>query len=511
MLFIKIYGGIVINYVVISFLSILLFFEIYHELTIFQQAGYKIKEYFKHFRKYYLYSLSGFVRLQTVLLGILYCWYDNWFLGLLTLFFIFGCIVLKEKKILTLKITKRISRMFFTIIIIYLIQIFTVMPLLFINIYIVPILIIVTNIINAPIENLINRYYIEKAKNKIGKLELIKIGITGSYGKTSCKYFLSSILSSRYLVHKTPKSYNTCLGITKDILNNLEDYNEIYIAEMGATKQKDIEKINNILNINIGIITSIGTQHLDSFKTIENVLKTKLELLKSKNIDTLIINADNEYLDEYEYPEHLKVIKVGIKNKNVNYSATNLVEKFNYISFQVNDILFEANLNGIHNVTNLLLVYAVCKELKLSDFEIIEEIKNLESVEHRLALIKKEGYQILDDSFNSNFEGFISALNVLNKVNTIKILITPGLVDQKEKLKEYYEKIGDLIVNVVDYVYLIDNENIYILVEYFKSNNFAKYIVVNSFEEAMKLVNKQENYSTVLIENDLTDYYLSRG
>ena len=510
MFFIKIYGGIIISYVVFFSLTILLFFEIYHELTIFQQAGYKIREYLKHFRKYYLYSLSGFIRLQTVLLGILYYWYDNWFLGFVTLFFTLGCIVLKEKKILTLKITKRILRFFFTFIIIYLIQILTTMSFIVVNIYIVPILIIITNFINAPFENLINRYYIKKAKKKINKLELIKIGITGSYGKTSCKYFLSNILSRKYLVHKTPKSYNTCLGITKDILNNLEDYNEIYIAEMGATKLKDIEKINNILNINIGIITSIGTQHLDSFKTIENILKTKLEILKSKNIETLIINADNEYLDTYEYPEYLKVIKVGIKNKNVNYSATNLVEKFNYISFRINDILVEANLNGIHNVTNLLLVYAVCKELKLDDFEIIEEIKNLESVEHRLSLVVKEDYQILDDSFNSNFEGFISALNVLNKVNTIKILITPGLVDQKEKLKEYYKKICDLIVKIVDYVYLVDNENIYILVEYFKTNDFTKYIVVNSFEEAMKLVKKQKNYSTVLIENDLTDYYLSR-
>ena len=115
MLFIKIYGGISIKIIIWIFLFILFFYETYHELTIFQQSSYKNKEYLKHFRKYYFSSVSSFLRLQVLMLGILYYWYKHWFLGFLILFLIFGCINLKEKKILKLKFTKRITRLFITI------------------------------------------------------------------------------------------------------------------------------------------------------------------------------------------------------------------------------------------------------------------------------------------------------------------------------------------------------------------------------------------------------------
>lgn len=487
------------------------FYETYHELTIFQQSSYKNKEYFKHFRKYYFSSVSSFLRLQVLMLGILYYWYKHWFLGFLILFLIFGCINLKEKKILKLKFTKRITRLFLTIgLYVFVSSIFS-RYLLLVNVYIVPFIIILCNYINYPIEVLINCFYIKKAKRKIEKCNIIKIGITGSYGKTSCKYFLTNVLSSKYLVHKSPKSYNTMLGITKDVLNNLKEYDEIYIAEMGATKPKDIEKINQIINIDIGIITSIGTQHLDSFKNIDNIIKTKLEILKSNNIKTLVVNIDNEYLENYKYPSDIKIIKVSTRNKNADYYAYDIEESFNLIKFKINNLVLEANLLGIHNVTNLLLTYAVCKEFELEDEEIQEVFKNIEAVEHRLSYTKYDNYQVIDDSFNSNFEGFKNAIRVLTLCDTRKILITPGLVDQKEKIQEYYQELGYIIMQNIDYVYLIKNENINALVNYFKNNQFNKYIVVESFKEAFERARNQNDYATILIENDLTDYYLSRG
>ena len=487
------------------------FYETYHELTIFQQSSYKNKEYFKHFRKYYFSSVSSFLRLQVLMLGILYYWYKHWFLGFLILFLIFGCINLKEKKILKLKFTKRITRLFLTIgLYVFVSSIFS-RYLLLVNVYIVPFIIILCNYINYPIEVLINCFYIKKAKRKIEKCNIIKIGITGSYGKTSCKYFLTNVLSSKYLVHKSPKSYNTMLGITKDVLNNLKEYDEIYIAEMGATKPKDIEKINQIINIDIGIITSIGTQHLDSFKNIDNIIKTKLEILKSNNIKTLVINIDNEYLENYKYPSDVKIIKVSTRNKNADYYAYDIKESFNLIKFKINNLVLETNLLGIHNVTNLLLAYAVCKEFELEDEEIKEAFKNIEAVEHRLSYTKYDNYQVIDDSFNSNFEGFKNAIMVLSLCDTRKILITPGLVDQKEKIQEYYQELGYIIMQNIDYVYLIKNENINALVNYFKNNQFNKYIVVDSFKEAFERARNQNDYATILIENDLTDYYLSRG
>ena len=144
-------------------------------------------------------------------------------------------------------------------------------------------------------------------------------------------------------------------------------------------------------------------------------------------------------------------------------------------------------------------------------YSLIQVFKNIEAVEHRLSYTKYDNYQVIDDSFNSNFEGFKNAIRVLSLCDTRKILITPGLVDQKEKIQEYYQELGYIIMQNIDYVYLIKNENINALVNYFKNNQFNKYIVVDSFKEAFERACNQNDYATILIENDLTDYYLSRG
>ena len=506
----NIFGGIIINVYIYILVYILFLNELYHELTIFQQTSYKTNEYYKYIKKYHLLSLSSFIKLLVLFIGILFTIFNYLYLGFLLMFLTLGSIMLREKKILPLKFTKRVIRMVITIFLIVMLFFIYYQPIIYLFCYIIPILIMITNLINKPIELLINKKYLLKAKKRLMKNNLIKIGITGSYGKTSCKNYLYDVLKNTKIVHKTPKSYNTLLGISKDILNNLKITDEIYIVEMGATKKKDIERINKLVNINIGIITSIGTQHLDSFKTINNIIETKLEILKSKNIDTIIINADNEHLNNYIFPENLKVIKVGIKNKYVDYRAVSIKEEFNKLTFKINENLIKVDLFGYHNIINILLVYATCKCLNMNENEILKAIENISPVEHRLNLLKNEKYQILDDSFNCNYEGFINALNALSLSNTYNILITPGIVDQKEKLNEYYETISKLIKKTVNYVYLIKNENINILVKYFNNIDFENYKIVNSLKEAMELSLMNNRFITILIENDLTDYYLSR-
>lgn len=420
--------------------------------------------------------------------------------------------MMQEKKILNLKFTKRVLRMMISI------SLFTILFILLKNkymvlvIYLIPFLIVLVNLFNLPLEKYIANHYVKKAKQIIEKNNCLKIGITGSFGKTSTKFYISQMLSDKYYVHASPKSYNTLLGITKDINENINDSIEIYVLEMGATKPQDIKKINELVNINIGIITSIGTQHLESFKNIDNIIKTKLEIIESNNIELLFINSDIKELHEYDFPKDLKVVRVGTNN-NADYRISNIVENFNELKFVINNQHIYTNLLGKHNALNIAFCYALCKHLGMNDKDIINLIQEIKPMEHRLKLKKYKSFQVIDDSFNSNYNGFINALESLSKTKTYNILITPGLVDQNSMLESYYKDIALKSKEIVDEIYLVNNKDVMMFKKCLDEIDYRNYIMVETLKEALNLISskKIKRYYTILIENDLTDYYFNRG
>jgi len=166
-------------------------------------------------------------------------------------------------------------------------------------IFTLPVNMILSNFLAAPMENAINNHYINKADRKLRKKEykdLIRIGITGSYGKTSTKFILKTILSEKYNVLATPGSYNTTMGNVRIIREQLMPEHQVFISEMGARKRYDIQEICQFVRPQLGIITSIGPQHLETFKKIENVAKTKGELLKGVTADGVVfLPKDNAH------------------------------------------------------------------------------------------------------------------------------------------------------------------------------------------------------------------------
>ena len=98
------------------------------------------------------------------------------------------------------------------------------------------------------------------------------VGITGSYGKTSTKYYLSTILSERFDVLMTPGSYNTPMGVVKTVRESLRPTHEVFVCEMGAKYVGDIKELCEIADPEIGIISSIGAQHLETFGSLENIV-----------------------------------------------------------------------------------------------------------------------------------------------------------------------------------------------------------------------------------------------
>lgn len=505
-------------YIVALFLLIIIFPKLVIFLGIFQQNHYNVQKYLKNLKKHYLKTFSTYLEYLSMINLIIYYFHSELYMIVLVLFFILGSFMLTEQLIVLPVMTPRIKRLLVSLTIVGVLPyfIFSYHTLLFLlETILIPFLIILSSIINLPIEKFINNRYLNKSRQKLRKIKPFIIGITGSYGKTSTKHYLYQVIKDYYYTYVSPKSYNTPLGLSKCINDDLPLLTEIFIAEMGATKKHDIEELVDLVDVNLGIITEIGPQHLESFKTIENVLETKLEILKSNSLEVLIINNDNELLRNYVYPKHQKIITIGI-NSNANYQARNVYLTNQGLMFDiyVNDEFFgniTTQLLGRHNIYNILCVVAASEYLQVPKEQIIRNLKKIEPFKHRLSLEKIGHVLLIDDAFNSNIVGFKNALEVLKLTNNKKIVITPGIVDAGEKMEDLNKEIGSFLVEELDMVYLIQNEASLYIDKYFQECDFKNYEMVKSFQQAYnQAIKKYKEEVTILIENDLPDNYLRR-
>lgn len=383
-----------------------------------------------------------------------------------------------------------------------------------------PIFIGLANLLVSPIERSINNYYLKEAQKKIEKIAPYVIGITGSYGKTSTKEILAHILEGSKSTLATPKSYNTLLGVTKVINTSLRTGHEVFIVEMGAYRPGEIADISRLVGPSVGIITAIGPQHLERFRTIENVAKAKFELIKALPESGLaVFNADDSYTNIFlGKMTHQTCVLIGTSSgTTAQLIASNVNSDQAGLEFWVENkktgekALFQTGLLGNHNVVNILLASAVALHLGLGLRKISERIKSLKPVTHRLQLIKlPSGVKIIDDAYNSNPVGARNALDALSLFSGRKILITPGLVELAEIQKTENFKLGQYASKICDLVVLIGEKQTLPIFDGLIAEQYerSKIKVLNSTKEGTEYVNSiVKSGDTVLYLNDLPDLY----
>ena len=386
-------------------------------------------------------------------------------------------------------------------------------------IFTLPVNMILSNFLAAPMENAINNHYINKADRKLRKKEykdLIRIGITGSYGKTSTKFILKTILSEKYNVLATPGSYNTTMGNVRIIREQLMPEHQVFISEMGARKRYDIQEICQFVRPQLGIITSIGPQHLETFKKIENVAKTKGELLKGVTADGVVfLPKDNAHcLELYKKDEHKKFLYSTKKDGSEVYAKDIKVTKDGStftVVYEKEEFTCKTKLLGEHNVQNIIGWVAIAKYLGLSNQEIQKGIEKIEPVEHRLQLLpSSNGTTVIDYAFNSNPVGSKMALDVIKQFEGRKIIITPGMVELGTEEYKYNKEFGAQMAEAVDFAILIGRKRSEPIVEGLKSKKFNEMnlFVVNDLNEATaQLAKLTKPGDVILFENDLPDNY----
>lgn len=415
-----------------------------------------------------------------------------------------------------IKLTSRVKRfiiVYFTIT--YLLVLFKVSKinlLLIVNSFIIFYMLIV-HYISSLIEKIILFNYKKDAQKIIKDIDVI--GITGSYGKTSCKNILYDMLSEIVNVSKTPKSYNTKVGIIKSIRENCNSLDDYFICEYGVDKVGGMDKLLNVVKPNISLITEVGPQHLLSFKNIENIRKEKIKLGKIlKENEALVINGDNKYLKASIKEFKCNVITYGIKDneditcKNISFNK----EGSEFDLYVYNKFIKHVRIKllGKHNVSNVLGAIGVLVGLNISLENIDKLTSNIKQIEHRLELKKLGNIKVIDDAFNSNESGFKNAIDILSMMDGYKIVITPGIIEQGKNSENINYELGKYMSDKVDLVVLVE-QNAMTIKEGLISGKFDenKVFIKKDFLEAFEFVRScdKEN-KIVLIENDLPRIYL---
>lgn len=297
---------------------------------------------------------------------------------------------------------------------------FAILPML------LPLLLCAANAVEGVFEKARNAKFVKRAGQVLNEREMIRVGIVGSYGKTSVKNILKTLLLEKYSVVETPESYNTPIGIAKTVFSPQFDGKQVLIAEMGARKSGDIAELCALVKPDYALFTGVCEQHIQSFGSMENVWKEKSEILKcgAKKVvcgEGIRVFAEKEFSDNgaIVYANSGKVKNLRLETKRTSFTLL-LGEK---------EIEVETRLLGSAAAENILSAALLACEMGLTVEEIERGLKNVEPIAHRLQLLENGGAYILDDGYNCNPKGAEEALAALGRFEGRKCIVTPGIVE----------------------------------------------------------------------------------
>lgn len=332
-----------------------------------------------------------------------------------------------------------------------------------------PLIISIIVLIFQPVSVLMRIYTLNKAKKKIAGIKaksgLKVIAITGSYGKTTTKEFLATILSRKFKVLRTKEHQNSEIGIAKCILKDLDESYKIFIAEIGAYNKGKVKEVCSVLGPKIGIVTGVNEQHLALFGSMENLLSAEggVELAKAlgKN-GILFVNGDNKYCLDLSkrspFPSTEQKKIYSLENKTIDAdiwadSITVYKDKISFVSINKTREMahFDVRVLGKQNVQNLLGAILVAKELGMKFDEISEACRNISQKQGGITLLRgRFGIEIVDSSYSANPDGVFADLNYFSVFKGKRTIIMPSLIELGSKSVEIHEKIGRKIAEVCD-------------------------------------------------------------
>jgi len=378
-----------------------------------------------------------------------------------------------------------------------------------------PLFLITAQILISPLEYYQKQKKLEATKEKLSKSPNLKIvAITGSFGKTSTKDILYTLLFKKYYTIKTPKSFNTPQGIAQTVLEMVKENTDIFICEMGAYRKGEIKNICSLIKPDIGIITAIAPQHLEKFGSLENIAKAKFELAQSLPKDGVaILNSTYEQIKNNAVSVNAKVIFYG--SEKDPFYATSIKTKVTGTEFTMHTPQGKMEINiplvGEHHVSNFLAATAASLQLGLTLSDIQERARLLLPTPHRLEIRKQGSLTVIDNSYNTNPKASRASLALLkDTLGSQKIIITPGLVELGNQSAKENESFAKDASRVVDEFIIVGENAKEDLLRGLRDSRISKSSIhlVTSTQEGIALLSEiAKPNAVVLLENDLPDQY----
>lgn len=381
-------------------------------------------------------------------------------------------------------------------------NIYTIAALVVLD-FLVPVLVFFAVILTDFVVKYLKQQKISQATYKIiSHPKLIVIGITGSYGKTTTKDFIGQILALKYKVLVTPSHVNTDIGIANIIINNLTNDTQVLVVEMGAYKKGEIEQICKMVKPRIGVITSIGNQHLALFGSRDNLIKAKMELVDSlPRIGTLVLNA--QYPDLITESSKYKINKILYSTKGkANVSASDIYNGSNSLTFNLvlgnKKFAVKSPVVGIANAQNILAAIAVSLELGLKITDILKGVAQLKSPKSTMQVIRGEnGIVLIDDSYNINPFGVRLAIDSLSGFKKRKkIVVLSPMLELGHESDQSHREVLAYATAKCDQVFWIGLDFIDLASEFKKSSTIKIY---KTAQEAVKDLKKDAQENTVIL------------
>ena len=522
----------------------LLYTATFKSLGILQQAGYNNKAFWRwlkrkdnlYFNRLTIWSVlalfsASLASIATSLLGD-----EVSLVAFSSVCYLFAfCYCIADKKYalkVPVNVTKRLQRLtlgylFVTAIVIYFIlsalgvleflidneiyTLFSIAPLAFAPM-LTPALLVLANSLLSPFEKKNNEKYIMQAKNKLQNAKLLKIGVVGSYGKTSVKNILATILSQKYSVIFTPESYNTPVGVAKTVNCLNIDNAEVFIAEMGARREGDIAELCELVGPDYAIFTGVCRQHLETFKTEENLLNAKFEIVKGVK-NTVVCGKSLQgkisacsTLSSAEKEKCLFLDMDTVTKVNLDAKHTSFTIRLGEESLDV-----KTTMLGESAVENIALAVTLAYQLGMTKEEIALGVEKIKPIEHRLHLIENGGVYILDDAYNCSERSAREAISALCRFEGRKIIVTPGIVECGVLEEDINKELGAVIAQAnLDRVMLVGQTLVQSIKQGYLSagGNAEKLALYASLEQAKISLGKELGAGdAVLFLNDLPDAY----
>ena len=288
-----------------------------------------------------------------------------------------------------------------------------------------PFLLCLANGVEGAFEKIRNKKFVKRAGQVLDETQITRVAVVGSFGKTSVKNILKTILSEKFSVVETPASYNTPIGVAKTVFSPAFEKKQVFIAEMGARKAGDIAELCKMVKPDYALFTGVCEQHISTFGSEENVFEEKSEILKC---GAFVVCGEGL---------RIRVEAAFGKPENVAFADFAAVRDIHYYATETQFVLLlggekikvKTPLLGQSGAENILLAATLAYKMGLSALEIERGIAKIVPTEHRLQLFESGGVYILDDGYNCNPRGAKESLRALARFAGRRCVVTPGIVE----------------------------------------------------------------------------------